>query len=83
MFKKKWIIIFILQLTHFVYEYSIVIFVYYTIFVCCSPITYYLGWRCLLFAFYLLPPRGPIRTIGACYDPPPPPQYSKNHKGGI
>ena len=34
---KNWIIIFILQLAHFVYEYSVVIFVYYTIFVCWCP----------------------------------------------
>ena len=34
MLKKNWIIIVILQLAHFVYEYSVVIFVYYTIFVC-------------------------------------------------
>ena len=35
--KKPWIINFILQLAHFVYEYSVVIFVYYTIFVCWCP----------------------------------------------
>ena len=34
---KNWLIIFILQLPHFVYEYSVVIFVYYTIFVCWCP----------------------------------------------
>ena len=37
MLKKNWIIIVILQLAHFVYEYSVVIFVYYTIFVCWCP----------------------------------------------
>ena len=34
---KNWIIIFILQLAHFIYEYSVVIFVYYTLFVCWCP----------------------------------------------